>query len=73
MKLENVKEGTEVRVKHSMNPHELAFYRSYHGKVGTVIAVPDSDGDVRVDFGFDGTDIGHYSNLKRVNGNIHES
>ena len=66
MKLENVKVGTKVRVKHSMNPDGLAFWANYRGKVGTVIAAPDEDGDVRVDFGSDRTDIGHYSNLKRV-------
>lgn len=63
MKLKNVKVGTKVRVKLNMN---LAFYKHYHGNVGTVISEPDEDGDVRVEFGSGDTDIGHYSNLKRI-------
>ena len=66
MKPENVKVGTKVRVKLNMNLHELAFYKHYHGNVGTVISEPDEDGDVRVEFGSGDTDTGHYSNLKRV-------
>ena len=73
MELENVKVGTKVRVKTTMNPSVLTFYRNYHGTVGTIIAAPDEDGDVRVEFSNGTTDIGHYSNLKRVKGNIHEN
>ena len=66
MKLENVKVGTKVRVKTEMNDDVLSFYRHYRGAVGTVIEAPDDDGDVRVEFNSGYTDIGHYSNLKRI-------
>lgn len=66
MKLENVKVGAKVRVKHEMNPDALSFYTGHRGTKGTVIEAPDSDGDVRVEFSDGSTDIGHYSNLKRI-------
>ena len=66
MKLENVKVGTTVRVKTEMNASTLVFYTRYRGSVGTVIETPDGDGDVRVEFSGGYTDIGHYSNLKRI-------
>lgn len=66
MKLENVKVGTKVRVKTEINESALSFYTRHRGSVGTVIAVPDSDGDVAVEFADGATDIGHYSNLKRI-------
>ena len=66
MKLENVKVGTKVRVKTEMGVDVLPFYTRYRGSVGTVIEAPDEDGDVSVDFGSGDTDIGHYSNLKRI-------
>lgn len=66
MKLENVKVGTTVRVKTEMNKDVIAFYTRHRGSVGTVIAPPDVDGDVRVEFSDGSNDIGHYSNLKRI-------
>ena len=66
MKLENVKVGTTVRVKTEMNNGVLSFYLRHRGSVGTVIDAPDGDGDVRVEFSGGYTDIGHYSNLKRI-------
>ena len=66
MKLENVKVGTKVRVKTEMNGSTLSFLRRHRGSVGTVIESPDEDGDVRVEFSDGYTDIGHYSNLKRI-------
>lgn len=66
MKLENVKVGTKVRVKTEMNEDVLSFYIRHQGSVGTVIAPPDVDGDVRVEFSNGANDIGHYSNLKRI-------
>ena len=66
MKLRNVKVGAKVRVKITMNPDMLAFYTRYRGNVGTVLFEPDEDGDVRVEFSDGTTDIGHYSNLKRI-------
>lgn len=66
MKLENVKVGTTVRVKTEMNVDVLSFYTRYRGSVGTVIEAPDEDGDVCVEFSGGYTDIGHYSNLKRI-------
>ena len=66
MKLENVKVGTKVRVKTEMNEDTLSFYTRHRGSVGTVIEPPDVDGDVTVEFSDGATDIGHYSNLKRI-------
>lgn len=66
MKLENVKVGAKVRVKTEMNGGVLLFYTRCRGAVGTVIAAPDEDGDVRVEFSGGYTDIGHHSNLKRI-------
>jgi len=66
MKLKNVKVGTKVRVKSTMNSSVLAFYSDYHGTVGTIIAASTEDGDVRVEFSNGTTDIGHHSNLKRI-------
>lgn len=66
MKLENVKVGTKVRVKREPLKDTLPFYIGHRGSVGTVIAVPDEDGDVEVEFADGNTDLGHYSNLKRV-------
>lgn len=66
MKLENVKVGTKVRVKHKMNQGKLIFISPYRGAVGTVIEAPDEDGDVRVQFSGGSVDVGHYSNLKRI-------
>ncbi len=66
MKLENVKVGTKVRVKTEMNEDVISFYLRHRGSVGTVIGVPDEDGDVKVEFSGGYTDIGHYSNLKRI-------
>jgi ribosomal protein L21E len=66
MKLENVKVGTKVRVKTEMNGDTLSFYTRHHGSVGTVIAAPDSAGDVEVEFADGATDYGHHSNLKRI-------
>lgn len=66
MKLENVKVGTKVRVKTEMNNGVLSFYLRHRGSVGTVIATPDEDGDVNVEFSDGSTDMGHYSNLKRI-------
>ena len=66
MKLENVKVGTTVRVKTELNNGTLWFYRRHRGSVGTVIEVPDKDGDVKVEFSGGIVDIGHHSNLKRV-------
>ena len=66
MKLENVKVGTKVRVKTEMYGGVITFYMRYRGAVGTVIKAPDVDGDVLVEFSDGYTDIGHYSNLKRV-------
>ena len=66
MKLENVKVGTKVRVKTEMNEGTLSFYTRNHGAVGTIIKAPDVDGDVEVEFSDGATDIGHYSNLKRI-------
>lgn len=66
MKLENVKVGTKVRVKTEMTKDTLSFFTRHRGSVGTVIEAPDSDGDVRVEFSDGTTDIGHYSNLKRI-------
>lgn len=66
MKLENVKVGTTVRVKTEMGVDVLSFYLRHRGAVGTVIATPDEDGDVNVEFSDGSTDMGHYSNLKRI-------
>ena len=66
MKLENVKVGAKVRVKTEMHKGALSFCMRYQGTKGTVIESPDSDGDVVVEFGDGTTDIGHYSNLKRI-------
>jgi len=66
MKLENVKVGTTVRVKTEMCSGPLTFYMRYWGAIGTVIEAPDVDGDVLVEFSDGTTDIGHYSNLKRI-------
>ena len=66
MKLENVKVGTKVRVKTGINEGTLSFYNRHRGSVGTVIEAPDEDGDVKVEFSDGATDIGHYSNLKRI-------
>ena len=66
MKLENVKVGTKVRVKTEMNGDVIAFYACHRGSVGTVIAPPDVDGDVRVEFSNGTVDTGHHSNLKRI-------
>lgn len=66
MKLENAKVGTKVRVKTEMNEDVLSFYLRHRGSVGTVIGAPDEDGDVLVEFADGYTDIGHYSNLKRI-------
>ena len=66
MKLENVKVGTKVRVKTETNDNALAFFMSHRGSVGTVIEAPDEDGDVKVEFSDGSTDIGHYSDLKRI-------
>lgn len=66
MKLENVKVGTIVRVKTEMNNGVLSFYLRHRGAVGTVIAAPDSDGDVLIEFDDGRTDYGHHSNLKRI-------
>ena len=66
MKLENVKVGTKVRVKTETNNGVLSFFSRHRGTVGTVIETPDEDGDVKVEFSDGSTDIGHYSNLKRI-------
>ena len=66
MKLENVKVGTKVRVKTEMDKCVLTFYTRHRGSVGTVIAPPDVDGDVEVQFSDGSTDMGHHSNLKRI-------
>ena len=66
MKHENVKAGTKVRVKTTMNNDVLSFYLRHRGVVGTVMASPDEDGDVNVEFSDGSTDFGHYSNLKRI-------
>ena len=66
MKLENVKVGTKVRVKTEMNNGVLSFYLRHRDSVGTVIATPDEAGDVNVEFSDGSTDMGHYSNLKRI-------
>ena len=66
MKLENVKVGTTVRVKTEMNKDVIAFYTRNRGSVGTVIAPPDEDGGVSVEFSDGSTDFGHHSNLKRI-------
>jgi hypothetical protein len=66
MKLENVKVGTSVRVKTEMNEDVVSFFSRHRGAVGTVIGAPDVDGDVTVEFSDGATDIGHYSNLKRI-------
>lgn len=66
MKLKNVKVGAKVRVKITITPDRLAFYTRYRGTVGTVLEEPDEDGDVYVAFDSGHTDIGHYSNLKRI-------
>ena len=66
MKFKNVKVGAKVRVKITMTPDRLAFYTRHRGNVGTVLGDPDEDGDVRVKFSDGTTDIGHYSNLKRI-------
>lgn len=69
MKLENVKVGTKVRVKTEMNDGVLSFYLRHRGSVGTVIATPDEDADVLVEFSDGSTDYGHHSNLKRIKEN----
>ena len=66
MKLENVKVGTKVRVKTTLNNGVLSFYMRNRDVVGTVMASPDEDGDVYVKFSDGSTDCGHYSNLKRI-------
>lgn len=66
MKLENVKVGTKVRVKRDNHVDVISFYVRHRGTKGTVIGAPDEDGDVRVEFSDGSTDIGHYSNLKRI-------
>lgn len=66
MKFENVKVGTKVRVKTEPTRGSLTFYMRYWGSVGTVIEPPDVDGDVEVEFSDGSTDVGHYSNLKRI-------
>ena len=66
MKLANVKVGTKVRVKTEMNDDVISFFVRHRGAVGTVIKAPDVDGDVTVEFSDGTTDIGHYSNLKRI-------
>lgn len=66
MKFENVKVGTKVRVKTEMNDGVLPFYTHYRGSVGTVVGLPDMDGDVIVGFSDGSNDIGHHSNLKRI-------
>ena len=66
MKLANVKVGTSVRVKTEMNEDVVSFFSRHRGAVGTVIKAPDVDGDVTVGFSDGTTDIGHYSNLKRI-------
>ena len=66
MKPENVKVGTKVRVKTAMNNGVLTFFLRHLGAVGMVIELPNVNGDVEVEFSDGITDIGHYSNLKRI-------
>lgn len=66
MKLENVKVGTKVRVKQKQELGQTTFYTGWLCSVGTIVCTPDSDGDVEVEFTDGTTDLGHYSNLKRI-------
>ena len=66
MKLENVKVGTKVRVKQKQALGQTPFCTGRLGSVGTIVASPDIDGDVVVEFSDGRNDFGHYSNLKRI-------
>ena len=66
MKLENVKVGTKVRVKQKQELGQTPFYTGWLGSVGTIVCTPDEDGNVVVEFSDGYTDLGHYSNLKRI-------
>ena len=70
MKLVNCKVGTKVVIKaNQVLSTKLRFRPRFVGQVGTIIKVPDGDGDVRVQIDSTGTiDIGHHTNLRKYKG-----
>ena len=65
MKLVNCKVGTKVVVK-AIQKVAVRFWGSSRDQVCTIIALPDGDGDVKIER-TDGTlDIGHHTNLRKL-------
>lgn len=69
MKLVNCKVGTKVTVKGSQKGSPaLRFLSSSLDQVCTIVSLPDSDGDVRIERTNGTPDIGHHTNLRKYKG-----
>ena len=69
MKLVNCEVGTKVTVKGSQKASPaLRFWNSFLDQVCTIVALPDEDGDVKIERTDGNTDIGHHTNLRKYKG-----
>ena len=69
MKLVNCKVGTKVKVKGSQKGSSALHFRSsFLDQVCTIVSLPDSDGDVKIERTDGSKDIGHHTNLRKYKG-----